>query len=571
MKDKKMLYGIGIVFLFLASVGFSYAYFKSTIVNKDVKDQIVTTGTLELTYTDGAEIKMLNIKPGQTITKKVTVKNTGTLDTTYNLVWQELNNEIMDDEMVISATCERSSEEGVSGTCNGISEVPIGPKILTKKISIEPGITHKYTFTITFKEINAAQDYNQGKKFNGVIGISEYKEEIIRCTADVEMVQGAEYVNDQYTYRYMQEMEEEGWQNITTDGWGVVLTDKTSTSSVTSDVCTYINDKPVISNANTFSNSKATSIDLSTFNTSNVINMTSMFANTSATSIDLSTFDTSSVVNMDKMFQGVSASELDLSNFDTSNVKSMSSMFQNSKATSIDMSNFNTENVTNMNNMFSGSTVTNVDMSKFSTSNVTNMASMFQGSSASSITGLNAFDTSSVTSMASMFQNSMVATIDLSSFKTGNVTNMASMFYSANATTIKGLTSLDTSKVTDMSSMFYRIKLSTVDLSGFNTSNVTNMGYMFYWSSPSTINLSSFDTSKVTNMHYMFFNSKSLKTIYASSKFVTTKVTNSSSMFSMCSALVGGSSTKYNSTKIDKTYARIDGGTSSPGYFTLKN
>ena len=70
MKDKKMLYGIGIVFLFLASVGFSYAYFTASIANKNVKDQLVTTGTLELTYTDGAEIKMLNIKPGQTITKK---------------------------------------------------------------------------------------------------------------------------------------------------------------------------------------------------------------------------------------------------------------------------------------------------------------------------------------------------------------------------------------------------------------------------------------------------------------------------------------------------------------------
>ena len=70
MKDKKMLYGIGIVFLFLATVGFSYAYFTASIANKDVKDQVVETGTLELTYTDGAEIKMLNIKPGQTITKK---------------------------------------------------------------------------------------------------------------------------------------------------------------------------------------------------------------------------------------------------------------------------------------------------------------------------------------------------------------------------------------------------------------------------------------------------------------------------------------------------------------------
>ena len=46
---------------------------------------------------------------------------------------------------------------------------------IAKKISIESGITHKYTFTILFKETNADQNYNQGKEFNGVLGIEEYK------------------------------------------------------------------------------------------------------------------------------------------------------------------------------------------------------------------------------------------------------------------------------------------------------------------------------------------------------------------------------------------------------------
>ena len=61
-----------------------------------------------------------------------------------------------------------------------------------------------------------------------------------------------------------------------------------------------------------------------------------------------------------------------------------------------------------------------------------------------------------------------------------------------------------------------------------------------------------------------------LKTIYASDKFNTDNVTNSSYMFTSCTNLVGGSGTKYNSSYTDKTYARIDGGTSNPGYFTAK-
>ena len=53
MKDKKIIFGITLAFIFLASVGFSYAYFSNAITNKDVKDQVVETGTLQLTYTDG--------------------------------------------------------------------------------------------------------------------------------------------------------------------------------------------------------------------------------------------------------------------------------------------------------------------------------------------------------------------------------------------------------------------------------------------------------------------------------------------------------------------------------------
>ena len=71
-------------------------------------------------------------------------------------------------------------------------------------------------------------------------------------------------------------------------------------------------------------------------------------------------------------------------------------------------------------------------------------------------------------------------------------------------------------------------------------------------------------------MSNMFADSVNLKTIYSSNKFNTDTVTDSTSMFNSCRSLVGGSGTKYDSTKVDKTYARIDGGTSNPGYFTSK-
>ena len=126
MKDKKILFITGIVLLFLMTVGMSYAYFSLSVSgNADAKDMVVEAGTLRLTYTDSPQIIMQNIKPGQTITKKVTVKNTGTLDTAYNLVWQELVNLIANDEMVIEATCTRYNGDTVEGTCESLTSTPI--------------------------------------------------------------------------------------------------------------------------------------------------------------------------------------------------------------------------------------------------------------------------------------------------------------------------------------------------------------------------------------------------------------------------------------------------------------
>ena len=199
-------------------------------------------------------------------------------------------------------------------------------------------------------------------------------------------------------------------------------------------------------------------------------------------------------------------------------VTSMSYMFWDSQALRIDLSNFNTSNVYNMGGMFSSSQATTLDLSNF--------------------------DTSKVTNMNVMFGNSQATTIDVSHFDTSNVTNMQGMFQHSQATII--------------------------DVSNFDTSNVTNMQGMFWKSQATTLDVSHFDTSNVINMEVMFAYMTNLKTIYASSKFVTTSVTSSTSMFEKSTNLVGGAGTKYNKSYLDKTYARIDGGTSNPGYFTEK-
>ena len=123
MKDNKILIGTALVLLLLLTTGLSYAYFSTAVKGNDnAKDVIVEAGTLKLTYTDGPAINAQYIKPGWTTTKEVSVKNNGTLDAYYNVIWQTLTNTITNNELVLSAACQRLNASGtVEGTCESIS------------------------------------------------------------------------------------------------------------------------------------------------------------------------------------------------------------------------------------------------------------------------------------------------------------------------------------------------------------------------------------------------------------------------------------------------------------------
>ena len=126
----------------------------------------------------------------------------------------------------------------------------------------------------------------------------------------------------QYTYRYMQEwnpLGEASWENIEEDGWGVKLTNKDSTEPVTSELCSSINGKPIVSMHAMFYKSKATSGDLSTFNTSHVTDMSIMFEYSKFTNLDLSSFDTSNVTNMGSMFFSSSIKKIQARTIDDAN------------------------------------------------------------------------------------------------------------------------------------------------------------------------------------------------------------------------------------------------------------
>ena len=214
------------------------------------------------------------------------------------------------------------------------------------------------------------------------------------------------------------------------------------------------------------------------------------------------------------------------------------------------------------------------------------------------ITGLEYLNTEKVTDMRSMFSNcSSLTSLDVTHFNTANVTNMGYMFYSCSSLTSLDVTHFNTAKVTDMSRMFYNCSsLTSLDVTYFNTEEVTNMSNMFdSCSSLTSLDVTHFNTANVTDMHYMFsncvaltslyltnFNTEkvtymygmfsscsSLTTIYASSKFVTTQVSNSSGMFYNCEKLKGEEEWT-NDKATDKTFAKIEGGYFSGGIPRVK-
>ena len=300
-------------------------------------------------------------------------------------------------------------------------------------------------------------------------------------------------------------------------------------------------------------------VGMENLNTSEVTDMTGMFYQCEAlTGLDLSHFDTRNVTSMYSLFcRCRNLSTIGISNFDTRNVTRFSWMFNGcSSLKSINVNNFDTRNATEMYCMFSGCIgLTSLDVSHFDTKNVTNMSGMFYSCSSLTCLDVSHFDTKNVTDMSDMFYNcSSLTCLDVSHFETGNVRYMGGMFYGCSS-------------------------LKNLDVSHFDTQNVREMGSTYDYSkgmfgdcvSLSSLDLRSFNTSNVYCMQKMFEGCSNLKTVYVGDEWTTDNVTDSHDMFTSCTSLVGGRGTKYDASYVDKTYARIDGGTSAPGYFTYKS
>ena len=241
----------------------------------------------ELKYSmeiDGSSTNTLTVPTGETIVD-VKVNNLNPVDTYYKLLYLKNSNltvkyyETTKDTNDVTTTYSNPNSSVTSGNSNTI------------KLKITNSSTSSQNLGLSVKGgyiTNTVEDITTPSIYSEITSVEAPSTNTYFCKTNDTLAQGLKYVNGQYTYAYKQQGDYSssglGWSNISNNGWGVQLTDKTSTDAVTSKVCTYINNKPITSMSYMFGYSQATIIDVNNLNTSNITNMETIFFDTKATS-----------------------------------------------------------------------------------------------------------------------------------------------------------------------------------------------------------------------------------------------------------------------------------------------
>ena len=357
-----------------------------------------------------------------------------------------------------------------------------------------------------------------------------------------------------------------------------------------------------------------TSLDLSKFNTENVTDMYNMFYGCNAlTSIDLRSFNTANVTDMSGMFKNCGALKTIICNSDWSTSAAL---------------NYSQEMFSGCTSLVGGNGTaydenhTDVAYARPDEEGnpgyFTEKKDLYTAFDAATGTLTYYYDTKrfvraaagEITEMYDPvndpdakrfkdYKDQVTKAVIDASMKDAGLTSMYRMFEGLRKmVSIEGMSNLVTDKVESMNGMFYQCSaLKDVDLSRFNTKNVTDMYAMFFTcQSLTSLNLSSFDTRKVKSMYAMFkdchalkeinlrnfdmvkattvqdmfYGCFDLKTIYCNNDWSASEtLTESHNLFKECHSLVGVSGTACDGeNNIDKTYARIDFGSSEPGYFS---
>ena len=170
-KNDKMLLIVFIsIVALVACIGISYAYYTAVIDKGEESASVVSrSGSLELTYTDGVkQIIGADIYPGWQDTKTFTVKNTGDVLTTYSIRLSNIVNNFS-----IAGSISISIVGSNGGKSLSKRPIPANDSSVIDYVSIGKGVTHTYSITVYYNNLDVDQNPDKGKSFSFQVGLGE--------------------------------------------------------------------------------------------------------------------------------------------------------------------------------------------------------------------------------------------------------------------------------------------------------------------------------------------------------------------------------------------------------------
>ena len=163
-----------ILFAIILIAMVSFAYFAVSVSNTNNEKINATSSTVSIKYTDCGTNKQSdcanitkNLAPGESVEKTFRVQNTGTVSTGFEVIFKELSNTFVNNELVYKVVDNEDNE------VVGETPVPYGTNQGTT-IFVSPiatGQTKEYKMIVTFKETTGDQNANLTATYSIKLGI----------------------------------------------------------------------------------------------------------------------------------------------------------------------------------------------------------------------------------------------------------------------------------------------------------------------------------------------------------------------------------------------------------------
>ena len=152
-KTKTSLLVITSAILVLTVIGVTYAFFSTRVNNAQRQEADISTGTMRMIFADNDTGTTGSLNFGESITKKFTITNTGSLPVVAKINWKDLVNTYLSGSLTY--TFEYSSNLAGPYTKQVIDKNgPASSEVLMNSLTIQPGITYYCNLIITLNNLD---------------------------------------------------------------------------------------------------------------------------------------------------------------------------------------------------------------------------------------------------------------------------------------------------------------------------------------------------------------------------------------------------------------------------------